>query len=119
MIPEKCFQHCTYKAVLWANENNITNGTTPTTFAPNKTCNRAQILTFLYRQQGSPTYGSVTVPYTDVRAGAYYEAAMKWAYSNGIDKGVSPAKFGPNVNCTRVSVVVFLYRTITGCGKLE
>ena len=114
----KTTSYC-YKAVLWANENNITNGTTSTTFSPNKTCSRGHILTFLYRQQGSPAVGSVTVPYTDVKAGAYYEAAMKWAYANGIDKGVSDTRFAPSADCTRVSTVVFLYRAITGDGRLQ
>ena len=36
-------------AVLWAVEKGVTNGTTPTTFSPNQTCTRAQIVTFLYR----------------------------------------------------------------------
>ena len=109
-----------YKAVLWANENDITNGTSDTTFSPNKTCSRGHILTFLYRQQGSPEVDeSVTVTYTDVKAGAYYETAMKWAYANGIDRGVSATKFAPGANCTRASTVVFLYRAITGRGRLE
>lgn len=38
-----------YSAVLWAVANNITNGTTATTFSPNATCTRAQIVTFLCR----------------------------------------------------------------------
>ena len=37
------------KAVAWAVENGITNGMTATTFAPNATCTRGQIVTFLYR----------------------------------------------------------------------
>ena len=37
------------KAVAWAVENGITNGMTETTFAPNATCTRGQIVTFLYR----------------------------------------------------------------------
>ena len=37
------------KAVAWAVENKVTNGMTPTTFAPNDTCTRGQIVTFLYR----------------------------------------------------------------------
>ena len=37
------------KAVLWAVENGITNGTTGTTFSPDAACTRAQIVTFLYR----------------------------------------------------------------------
>ena len=38
-----------YKAVLWAVENGITNGLTSTEFGPNSPCNRAQVVTFLYR----------------------------------------------------------------------
>ena len=38
-----------YKAVLWAYENDITTGTSETTFSPNSTCTRAQVVTFLYR----------------------------------------------------------------------
>ena len=38
-----------YKAVLWAYENKITAGLTATTFGPNAICNRAQVVTFLYR----------------------------------------------------------------------
>ena len=38
-----------YEAVLWAVEKGITKGTSPTTFSPNATCTRGQIVTFLYR----------------------------------------------------------------------
>ena len=38
-----------YKAMLWAYENGVTNGTGNTTFGPKATCNRAQVVTFLYR----------------------------------------------------------------------
>ena len=38
-----------YQAMLWAVENNITAGLTATTFGPNAICNRAQVVTFLYR----------------------------------------------------------------------
>ena len=38
-----------YNAVLWANQNNVTNGTTSTTFSPNQACTRGHIVTFLYR----------------------------------------------------------------------
>ena len=108
-----------YKAVLWAVEQGITNGTSATKFSPSMVCSRSQILTFLYRQQGSPAVGSVTVPYTDVEAGAFYENAMKWAYANGIDRGTTKTTFSPNVDCIRVSNVVFLYRAITGQGRLS
>ena len=38
-----------YDAVLWAVENDITKGTTNTTFSPDADCTRAQIVTFLWR----------------------------------------------------------------------
>ena len=41
-----------YKAVLWAVENGVTNGTSDTTFSPNTNCTRAQIVTFLFRCLG-------------------------------------------------------------------
>lgn len=37
------------KAVLWATENGVTNGTSATTFSPANICTRAQIVTLLYR----------------------------------------------------------------------
>ena len=37
------------EAVLWAVENEITNGKTETTFGPDDPCTRAQAVTFLYR----------------------------------------------------------------------
>ena len=36
-------------AVLWAVENGITNGMSATEFGVNSICNRAQVVTFLYR----------------------------------------------------------------------
>lgn len=38
-----------YDAVLWAVEREVTKGVTDTTFGPNQTCTRGQIVTFLYR----------------------------------------------------------------------
>ncbi len=45
-VPEAAFYA---KAVAWAVESSITNGMTPTTFAPGNTCTRGQVVTFLYR----------------------------------------------------------------------
>ena len=41
-----------YKAVLWASSKGIVNGITKTTFCPENTCTRGQIVTFLYRYLG-------------------------------------------------------------------
>ena len=97
------------KAVLWAVENGITNGTGGDTFSPNAECTRAQIVTFLWRSEGKPVaYGSN--PFVDVADGAYYEDAVMWAVSNEITNGTGGNNFSPDVDCTRAQVVTFLYR---------
>ena len=106
-----------YQAVLWAVENGITNGTTETTFSPNKTCNRAQMLTFLYNAAKRPN-PTIQNPYSDVKAGSYYANAAIWAYEKGIEKG-SGGKFSPAAACTRAAGLTWLYRFVTGKRLLQ
>ena len=102
-----------YKAVLWAVEKGITSGTSATTFSPNVTCSRAQIVTFLWRGQQSPSV-STSGAFTDVSADAYYAKAVDWAVSEGITSGTSATTFSPNANCTRAQIVTFLWRAYQG-----
>ena len=48
--------------------------------------------------------------FTDVVAGSFYEAAVKWAVSKGITDGTSATTFSPDAPCTRAQAVTFLYR---------
>ena len=98
-----------YKAVLWAVEKGITVGTTDTTFSPNATCTRAQIVTFLWRDSGSEAV-QTAVPFEDVKRGMYYYNAVTWAVKNGITSGTTATAFSPNNDCTRAQIVTFLYR---------
>ena len=98
-----------YDAVLWAVENGITKGTSDTTFSPNATCSRAQIVTFLWRSEKSPAAGSRN-PFADVKPGAYYLDAVLWAVESGITKGTTAMKFSPDADCTRGQIVTFLWR---------
>ena len=100
------------KAVAWAVENGITNGTSDTTFSPAAVCTRAQIVTFLCRAFGE-TSGAAT-PFTDVAADAYYAPAVSWAAANGVTGGTGDGKFSPNAPCTRAQIVTFLWRTLAG-----
>ncbi|MBQ9046058.1 MAG: S-layer homology domain-containing protein [Oscillospiraceae bacterium] len=99
-----------YKAILWAVEQGITQGTSATTFSPSDTCTRAHIVTFLYRAAGSPEIGEVEDPFTDVETGSWYEAPVLWAVDSGITAGVTATTFAPSNDCTRAMVVTFLYR---------
>ena len=90
-------------------EQDITNGTSDTTFSPNATCTRAQIVTFLWRSQASPAAGAVN-PFADVADNAYYAEAVKWAVLEGVTSGTTATTFSPNDNCTRAQIVTFLWR---------
>ena len=90
------------KAVLWAVENNITDGYADGTFRPNGECTRAQVVTFLWRAEGSPEPERTDNP--------FYFKAVLWAVENGVTTGNSSTTFNPNGACTRAHVVTFLYR---------
>ena len=98
-----------YDAVLWAVENGITKGTSDTTFSPNMTCTRAQIVAFLWRSEKSPAAGTAN-PFADVKSTAYYAVAVLWAVKENITKGTTNTTFSPNADCTRAQIVTFLWR---------
>ena len=98
-----------YDAVLWAVENGITKGTSDTTFSPNMTCTRAQIVAFLWRSEKSPAAGT-TNPFADVKSTAYYADAVLWAVKENITKGTTSTTFSPDADCTRAQIVTFLWR---------
>ena len=98
-----------YDAVLWAVGNGITKGTSDTTFSPNMTCTRAQIVAFLWRSEKSPAAGTAN-PFADVKSDAYYADAVLWAVKENITKGTTNTTFSPDADCTRAQIVTFLYR---------
>ena len=97
-------------AVEWAVSKGITSGTSATTFSPDTSCTRAQMVTFLWRAAGSPAPKSTVNPFTDVQAGSYYYDAVLWAVEQGITSGTSATTFAPDATVTRAQTVTFLYR---------
>ena len=98
-------------AVLWAVENGVTKGTGDTTFSPDATCSRAQIVTFLWRSQKSPAAGTAN-PFADVKSTAYYASAVLWAVKENITKGTTNTTFSPDADCTRAQIVTFIWRAL-------
>ena len=98
-----------YDAVLWAVENGIAKGTSDTTFSPNMTCTRAQIVAFLWRSEKSPAAGTAN-SFADVKSTAYYADAVLWAVKENITRGTTNTTFSPNADCTRSQIVTFLWR---------
>ena len=92
--------------VLWAVEKGITAGTSATTFSPNTDCTTAQILSFLWRANGSPKPTTVN-PFSDVKSGDWYADAAAWAYEKGL---VSGTAFGGDTLCTRSMAVTYMWK---------
>ena len=100
-----------YDAIKWAKDNGITGGVNNDMFGSNASCTRGHIVTFLWRNAGSPEPKSVS-SFSDVASNSYYAKAVAWAVENGITNGVGQNKFDPDAVCTRAQSVAFLYRAI-------
>lgn len=94
------------KPVSWAVEQGITSGTSKTTFSPRLNCTVAQILTFLWRSNGSPK-PTGSLPFSDVKSSDYYADAAAWAYEKGM---VSGGTFGGDIPCTRSMAVMYMWK---------
>ena len=99
-----------YNAVLWAIENKITEGTDKTLFSPDKTCTRAEAVTFLWRAEKQPAVKGVKNPFKDVKSNDYYYNAVLWAVNQEITNGTDKTHFSPDQTCTRGQIVTFLWR---------
>lgn len=99
-------------AVKWAIDKGITSGTSNTTFSPDMTCTKAQILTFLWRAAGSPEHKGVC-EFVNVSESDYYYHAAHWAASKNM---ISGSKFNADEPCSRSTTVFYLWK-LAGCPK--
>ena len=99
-----------YKPVLWAVAKGITNGISATQFGSYGVCNRAAVVTFLWRAAGQPEPSSTDNPFVDVKESDFFYKAVLWAVENEITNGINATDFGPTASCNRAQVVTFLYR---------
>jgi len=93
--------------VKWAVDKKVTAGTSPTTFSPDTTCTKAQIITFIWRAMGEPKYTIYNNPFTDVNYKDYYFSASWWANEKGM---VEKGKFEADKFVTRADTVVYLWK---------
>ncbi len=94
-------------AVKYVYENGMMNGTSSDMFSPASSTTRGMIVTILYRAENKPE--AKAAGFTDVAPGAYYADAVAWAAANGIVKGYSESKFGPEDAITREQLAQILY----------
>jgi hypothetical protein len=94
------------------------NGTSATTFAPSAGIKRCDAILTLCRvfDANLNAYSNYANPFTDVPAGSYYEAAVKWAYYEGITSGTSATTFGSNDLLQRQHFCTFFSRFCTKMG---
>ena len=105
-----------YAPALWAAKNGVTTGTSATTFSPEQTCTRGEIITLLWRFYGSPEpeyAGSAFADVTD--PDSYYYKACQWAAEQGMTDGDT---FAPGDPCTRAMAVEFLWHA-NQCPQVE
>lgn len=97
------------QAVYWAVQKNITAGVGNGRFGPGQKVSRAQVVTMLWRLDGSKSNNGES-GFSDVPAGRWYSKAVTWAVQNQIVAGYSSTVFGPGNNITRQDLVTILYR---------
>ncbi len=98
-----------YDAVKYCYDNNIFKGTTATTFAPNSTLTRGQMVTVLWRMNGSPEPKAAS-PFTDVAASSPFAKAIAWAAENKLTNGTTATTFAPGQAISRQQFLTILYR---------
>jgi hypothetical protein len=101
-------------AVAFASGHELMSGTSETDFAPDASMTRAMLVTVLHRLEDEPA--AAGEDFFDVRAGAYYAAAVTWASANGIVMGTGDGNFAPGTAITREQLAAILYRYAVSLG---
>ncbi|MXW62326.1 MAG: S-layer homology domain-containing protein [Acidimicrobiaceae bacterium] len=101
------------QAVAYLKDNNITTGTSPTMFSPERILTRAEAATFLWRLAGEPTPPSLS--FADVTS-EWQRAPVAWVSQTNITSVKPPEAFSPDSEATRAQWITFLYRYSTGVG---
>ena len=98
-----------HDGVHYCLENGLMRGVSGGTFLPDGSTTRAQLVTILWRLEGSPeTTGAAG--FGDTAGGAWYTEAVRWAAGCGVVKGYDNGRFGPNDAVTREQMAAILYR---------
>lgn len=97
-----------YSGVQYAKDNGFMSGTGDGAFSPEAATTRGMIVTILHNIEGKPTPAG-KCPFTDVKAGAWYENAVTWAAENKIVSGYSAERFGPEDRITREQMATILF----------
>ena len=106
-----------YDAVQFVYEHGLMNGTSKTTFSPQRTTTRGMIVTILHRMEGEPS--AAAAAFSDVAEASYCCAAVAWASQNGIVTGYDDGTFLPDAPITRQQLAAILYRYVIWKGRSD
>ncbi len=104
-----------YEAVKYCYEHDIFKGVSATSFAPGATMTRGQMVTVLWRMNGSPEPKAAS-PFGDVAAASPFAKAIAWAAENGLTNGTTAATFAPGQAISRQQFLTILYRYAKSIG---
>ena len=109
--------------IYWATDKNIAagySGSKAGNFGVKDDITRGQVVTFLWRAAGKPEpKDATTQTFKDVPTTHNFYKAIQWAAEEDIAGGYTGSRkgyFGPNDNCTRGQIAIFLWRYL---GKPE
>ena len=99
-----------HKGIDYCVARGLMAGVGATTFSPNTTSTRAQIVQILYKLSGDTTdYSKYYTPFTDVTRSDWFYNAVAWAYDHDIVKGTGEHTFSPDAPIQREQMALILY----------
>lgn len=97
-----------YDAVAYVYQQGIMVGMSETTFEPNTTVNRAQVVQMLYNLEGQPQVSGDS-GFSDIRDDQWYAKAVAWSSANDVVAGYEDGTFRPTRAVTREEFAQILY----------
>ena len=97
------------EAVEYCRQNDLMNGTSDTTFAPEETLTRAMLVTILWRQAEKPVVNYL-MEFSDVPQGQWYSEAVRWAASEKLVEGYGNGRFGTDDPITQEQLDLIFQR---------
>lgn len=104
-----------YDAVLFSEENHLIPGTSATTFSPNVTMTRGDVVLALWNLAGKPS-AKATPAFTDVDFTTDLGKAVAWANENGIVNGKTETTFVSADSVNRQQFAAFMFRYAEALG---
>lgn len=109
--------HWAKDAVELMASKHVVNGTSATTFEPDRAITRAEFTAMVVRALGYPLQTPATSPFSDVSPKSWYYSAVATAQAHGLVNGVGGGRFAPEAKITREEMAALVVRAAHALGK--